>query len=474
MPRNYAAAKTVEGERVKKGIFIVDDDASIRGYLFSLLTMRGYSVECFENGERMLARLSSAEHPGLILLDVVMPDCDGIEIAQKVSALAATVPIIMLSGVGDIRSVVQCMQMGAVDFLLKPVEETILESAINDIFEKRQTGRPADDDGGFITCNPKMQHLRNIIKRVAYTDVPILVLGESGVGKEVVARYAHLHSGRKDQPFVKVNCAALPDDLLESELFGYERGAFTGALNDKPGKFELAHRGTLLLDEIGEMSPRLQAKLLHVLQDGVFSRLGAKKAVHVDTRIIAATNIKLEEAIAGGKFREDLYYRLNVISIDVPPLRERPDEIPELCNHYVKKYRQQYKIAMEQIPAELMQCFMQYAWPGNIRQLENVIRRFLILRDSQQILNELSTRTSQTDAPLAPASTPTQTLSVLHVGANAADQAQKDLVYRTLAETGWNRKKAAARMNICYKALLNKLKRWELEEGKREQEQFAG
>jgi len=453
----------IEGDAMKRRIFVVDDEASVRGYLFSLLSSRGYSIECFESGEQMLKRLSSGDAPGLILLDVLMPECSGIEVAEKVKALGTSIPIIMLSGVSHIRSIVQSMQMGAQDFLIKPFEETVLESAIEDVFERRETAISEDEAAGFITSNPKMQRLRDIVRRVAYTDVPILVLGESGVGKEVVARYAHLHSGRKDQPFVKVNCAAMPNDLLESELFGYDRGAFTGALNDKIGKFELAHNGTLLLDEIGEMSPHLQAKLLHVLQDGTFSRLGARKSVRVDARIIAATNIKLEDAISRGKFREDLYYRLNVISLEVPPLRERPDEIPHLCNYYVKKYRERYKSTIEELPGELMRCFVGCPWPGNIRQLENVIKRFLILRDSQQIIDELSPVSGEVRAPLSPVPESAE-MSLLHVGANAAEQAQRDLVLRTLVETGWNRKKAAARLNICYKSLLNKLKRWNLDE----------
>jgi len=304
-----------------------------------------------------------------------------------------------------------------------------------------------------------MVRLVQIMKRVAATDVPILILGESGAGKEVMARFAHDNSGRGDKPFVKVNCAALPDDLLESELFGYERGAFTGAVTDKPGKFEQANTGTLLLDEIGEMSPHLQAKLLHVLQDGTYSRLGGSKSVRVDARIIASTNVDIGEAIANGKFREDLYFRLSVISIDLPSLRDRREDIAPLCDYFITKYRERYNSQVEELPAELLDCFLKYDWPGNIRQLENFIKRFLVLPNHHSLLTEF-------DSPPAPVidvmpDVSAQPLSLIDIGTKAAARAEEALVRQVLAETHGNRKQAAKRMNICYKALLNKLKRWE-------------
>src|SRR5204863_5489715 len=242
----------------------------------------------------------------------------------------------------------------------------------------RQAPRKGDS-GDFMSLSPKMAQVKNVARQVAGTDVPVLMLGESGVGKEVLARYIHTHSTRADKPFVKVNCAALPDDLLESELFGYERGAFTGALNEKPGKFELADKGTILLDEIGEMTPHLQAKLLHVLQDSEYTRLGGKRTVRVDARVLASTNVNLEEHVGSGKFREDLYFRLNVIRVDIPPLRERREDIPILCNYFLCKYRDRYKSTIDEIVPSLMDSFLRYDWPGNVRQLENSIKRYLIL-----------------------------------------------------------------------------------------------
>ena len=224
-----------------------------------------------------------------------------------------------------------------------------------------------------------MLEMWNVASRVARTDVPVLILGESGAGKEVVARFIHRHSRRADKTVVKVNCAALPQDLLESELFGYERGAFTGAVGEKPGKFELADKGCILLDEIGEMPPNLQAKLLHVLEDGEFSRLGGKRPIKVDVRVLALTNRKLYEAIPRGEFRDDLYFRLSVVKIDIPPLRKRREDIPVLATYFLRRHRDALGSSIEELPAELIDALMRYEWPGNVRQLENTIRRYLIL-----------------------------------------------------------------------------------------------
>src|SRR3989442_10642611 len=449
----------------RRSVLLVDDDESFRGWATLLLRERGYAAEAAENGDQLFERLSSGEMPSIILLDVLLKDSDGIEIMRRIKTAGVTIPVIMLSGLGHVRTVVEAMKLGASDFLTKPFDDDALDEAINKVLEsvsQRQAqvpGTPVSGDGAFVTLNAKMRRLAEIVRRVAHTDVPILIAGESGVGKEVMARHAHLHSGRRDEVFVKVNCAALPHELLESELFGYERGAFTGATTDKPGKFELAHTGTLLLDEIGEMSPLLQAKLLHVLQDGTFSRLGGRKTTRVDARVIAATNINIEEAVAKGKFREDLYFRLNVIRVDLPPLRERREDIPELCNHFIEKYREQYKSQSRELPAELMSRFVQYQWPGNIRELENFIKRFLVLPNHESFLTDFNASGIAAVEERVVVATPPGA-SLLAVSAAAADRAERELVRRVLGETRGNRKQAALKMNICYKALLNKLKRW--------------
>src|SRR5947207_2870905 len=329
----------------KRSILVVDDDRSVRSYLSDFLTSRGYSVECLESGDQAVARLSTGYVPSLMVLDIVMPGISGIEALESVKKLNSSIPVIILSGAGQTKTVVDAMKMGASDFLVKPFEEQELELAIENVVEKQKLKeevktlkRQLDsyvDAGDILSTNPKVLKIKEIAKQVADTDVPVLISGESGVGKEVLARFIHANSSRHDKPFVKVNCAALPDDLLESELFGYERGAFTGALNEKPGKFELADKGTILLDEIGEMSPHLQAKLLHVIQDSEYSRLGGKKTVRVDARVVASTNVNLEEHVSSGKFREDLYFRLNVIRVDLPPLGDRCEAIHILFNYFL-------------------------------------------------------------------------------------------------------------------------------------------
>ncbi len=446
-------------------IAVVDDDESVRSYLGYFLTSRGYGADCFDSGETMLARLSGGSLPAAVILDLLMPKMDGIEVLTRLRGIDSALPVIILSAVDHVRTVVQAMHVGATDYLPKPFEEEDLEAAINAALKRsgvreRVNGILHDSGpelGGAVSANSKMQRVTEIAKMVADTDVPVLLLGESGVGKEVLARFLHSHSNRRDKPFVKVNCAALPNDLLESELFGYERGAFTGAMGEKPGKFELADKGTILLDEIGEMSPHLQAKLLHVLQDGEYMRLGGKRSLRANARILASTNRKLEEEVAKGAFREDLYYRLNVIRVEIPPLRERPEDIESLCHYFVEKYRERYGSPLHQLPPELLQVLLRYDWPGNIRQLENVIRRYLILSDLDLALSDVKGRPAP--APIVQENT----LSLKEVAARAAEEAGREAVLRALEQTNWNRKRAARQLGICYKALLNKLKKWEMD-----------
>ncbi len=333
-----------------------------------------------------------------------------------------------------------------------------------------------------VGANPRMAEIRDTVEKVAGTDVTVLIRGESGVGKEVIARLLFEYSRRRQKPFIKVNCAAIPHDLLESELFGYEAGAFTGANRDKPGKFELANHGTLFLDEIAEMHPMLQAKLLHVLQDGTFSRLGAKRDVAVDVRVVCATNKLLEERVRDGLFREDLLYRINVVTIILPPLRERRDEIPALTDYMLRKYAIQYGRPLRRFSPEAAQRMTLYDWPGNIRELENLCKRFVIVGSETQILRELSNHqhgaasaravpplheqpmAGHLPAPAAGGTPDNSDLSLLEVGRRAAWDAERRAIQQMLEITHWNRREASRRLQVSYKALLNKIKQMQLEE----------
>jgi len=309
-----------------------------------------------------------------------------------------------------------------------------------------------------------MKQIRAQIAIVAKVDVPILLLGESGVGKEILARLIHKLSLRSQKAFVKVNCAALPADLLESELFGYEAGAFTGATRQKPGKFEMANHGTILMDEIGEMNPLLQAKLLHVLQDGQFSRLGGRANVTSDVRVLAATNINIQKAIEQKTFREDLYYRLNAFTINIPPLRERREEIPALLKQYIKRYSEKYSQPTPEQSNRLLQACLQYHWPGNLRELGNFVKRFIVLQDESMAVAELEEKSRLLRASTPPEKFPSNNWEngLKSLVRSSRDQTELKAIEEALAATHWNRKLAAMRLNISYKALLNKVKLYRL------------
>jgi transcriptional regulator with PAS, ATPase and Fis domain len=322
-----------------------------------------------------------------------------------------------------------------------------------------------------------MRKIRSQAALVANVDIPVLMLGESGTGKEVLARLVHKLSPRAHRTFLKVNCAAVPGDLLESELFGYEAGAFTGATHPKPGKFELCNKGTILLDEIGEMPPLLQAKLLHVLQDQQFSRLGSRTVVKVDVRILAATNINIPEALATKRLREDLYYRLNAFTLQLPPLRERKEEIPILLKHFMARMSERYARAALPLSPTLMQACLEYTWPGNLRELSNFIKRYLILGDEQLAIQELHPKGDGSGAQFDPAQTRPVTDGVgglKSLARSAKDEAEAEAIAKALEETNWNRKQAAAILRISYKALLYKIRQYGLAEQKSHHKLSAG
>jgi len=458
-------------------ILVGEDEMEVRGYLDMALKCLGYNVELAQDGDEVLACLRSpAAEISAILLDIMMPNRGGMEILGEIQEIAPNVPVIVVSAASTPPDVVSAMKGGAVDFLSKPVTLDDLRSAIERATEmrSREESAPVRNNGTVTRCflgrNPRMLEIQGLIRQIGWSEAPVLINGETGSGKEVLARELHAQSPRASKPLVKLNCAALPSELVESELFGYERGAFTGAFQQKAGMFEMADEGTILLDEIGDMDVRLQAKLLQVLQDQEFQRIGGKSAIKVDVRVMAATHRDLEKAIAEGNFREDLYYRLNVINVLLPPLRERPEDIAQLAEFILKKHMPADKPPI-QIPQKLMQAMTAYQWPGNVRELENVVRRLLVLRHPDSITRELLAKTNQKkqravpppQAPDEPEEAPLAT-PILQQVHKAKQRAETEAILAALNSTHWNRKQAAALLEIDYKALLYKMKKLGVED----------
>jgi len=458
-------------------VLVIDDDPGIRDYLEAAVSRQGYEVFSAADGEKALATLGRSR-PDIVTLDVVLPGMDGLETLRRLKQRLPDVPVVMLSGHGQARTIVDAMRLGASDFLRKPFEVEELEIAFQKALENSKLKEEVAELRGRVRTeaellllwgdNPRMTEVREMVEQVADTDITVLIRGESGTGKELVARALYQLSGRRSRPFVKVNCAALPSELLESELFGFEKGAFTGAQKRKLGKFEFANQGTIFLDEISEMHPSLQAKLLQVLQDGEFSRLGGEADVKVDTRIVAATNRNLEEAVKDGSFREDLYYRLNVVTVQVPPLRDRIDEVPLLVEYFLEKYNEQYRKQMGPLSPEAMHLLMHHDWPGNVRELENMVKRMVVLNNEKVVLGELAlheeTAAREDDGDVLDLGAlgvdfaNGETMDLKAISKRAAQIAEKRVIEKVLGQTRWNRKEAAERLKISYKALLYKMK----------------
>lgn len=473
-------------------ILLGEDELEVRSYLEMALKCMGYQVELAQNGEEVLSYFASSRPAvSAILLDLLMPRRDGIETLHHIRNLDSTLPVIVISGASSPTNIVNAMKNGATDFLCKPITHEDLGRALNKVLDSDpglcvpKAGAPVlAKSNSFSGNNPKMREIQAMVALVGSSEAPVLIQGETGSGKEVLARELHAHSPRADKIFLKLNCAALPSELVESELFGYERGAFTGAFQKKTGMFEIAEGGTIFLDEIGDMDIRLQAKLLQVLQDREFQRIGGKELIKVDVRVMAATHRDLEQAIVDRTFREDLYYRLNVINFRLPPLRERQDEIVGLTEYLLAKYAVPGK-PLPAITHDLKHALLTYHWPGNVRELENVMRSLTILRDPDLIMRELHLKTLRkplfskreglaivppthvsphpTNAPMerdsAVANTP-----ILEQVKKAKQQAESEAILTALTSTRWNRKHAAALLKIDYKRLLYKMKRLGLED----------
>jgi two-component system response regulator AtoC len=491
----------------KPFISIVDDDSGFANYLRTFLSLRGYETRSYSRGDEIVASIKQGDPPDVVLLDVMMPGMNGLETLKALKTAKPDLQVIMLSGREQASTIVEAVRLGAADYVVKPDDpeglgEIALDSAIKSAIEKtrlvseitelrRQLSDDQDRAFLFWGDSPDMKTIATVIEQVADSDVTVLIRGESGVGKELVARAIHQRSSRGDRPFVKVNCAALPAELLESELFGHEKGAFTGAATTRIGKFEQADTGTIFLDEIGEMKAALQAKLLHVLQDAQFTKLGSNRPVNVDVRVVAATNRDLEAMMLRGEFREDLYYRLKVIEVTVPPLRERRNEITQLTQFFIDRYARRYNRPVRQLSEELQRRFLSYEWPGNIRELENMIKRIVILQDEALVLREIerNPRAALVGAAAAhsngrvtaafpaddggdldaveaeEAAQPEVAVATAPAGSRLADvaksaamKAERSIIEDTLQQVHWNRRRAAQQLGVSYKTLLNKIK----------------
>jgi len=374
-------------------ILVVDDELSMREFLEILLTKEGYSVSCADSGEEACTILGR-EFFDLVITDIRMDNIDGIGVLRKAKEVNSEIPVIIISAFATAETAVEAMKDGAYDYIPKPFEVSEFKKIVRDAIHKKTISRPEGEDhlekgyhfGCLIGESPQMKRIYDLIQRVATTKTNILISGDSGTGKELVARAIHGQSQRKDKPFVVINCAGIPETLIESELFGYKKGAFTGASIDKAGLFEAAHGGTVFIDEIGELSPAIQVKLLRVIQERAFTRIGETKERKVDVRFISATNKNLEQEVMAGHFREDLFFRLNVIEIPVPPLRDRKGDLPLLAHHFLEKYSRELGKDIKKVSTYAMDILGEYPFPGNVRELENIIERCVALETSNIVL----------------------------------------------------------------------------------------
>ena len=466
----YPLSSLKSSAKSRSQILIMEPDLAVLDYLRSTLGNQ-YSLNLFSEEQTLLDRLEQAGDPDLLLL-ALHSNRDPMPLLTHIRCTKPQLPVIVLSCSAELGDLEMVIRMGVRAIVMKPFLGSDVEQAIEEHLANAATERekkvaaetmreiPLNETHSFVRSSKRMRDLEAQASLVARADIPLLILGESGTGKEILALYTHKMSSRSSKIFLKVNCAAVPADLLESELFGYEQGAFTGAVKTKPGKFETCTGGTIFLDEIGEMPAILQAKLLQVLQDGTFSRLGSRSPMKVDVRVIAATNINMKEAMANKTFREDLYYRLNGFTLSIPPLRERKDEIAVLSEYFMRKGAKKYGREVLGFSKALMETLTAHNWPGNLRELENVVNRYLVLGDEKSILDELTPHDSvEGTAEAGEASNGSGLKAMVR---NLKGEAESTAIAQVLEEVGWNRKAAANDLQISYKALLYKIKQYDL------------
>lgn len=466
---SYPGPVLKSSAKSRSQILILEPDLAVLDYLRLTLGDR-YALSLFSEEQTLLDRLEQKDAPDLLLL-ALHTSRDPLPLLTHIRCSKPNLPVIVLSCSAELRDLEMVIRLGVRGIVMKPFIGSDVEQAIEEHLASVEKKVPAADalkeiplneTHSFVRSSKRMRDLEAQAALVARADIPLLILGESGTGKEILALYTHKMSSRSQNIFLKVNCAAVPADLLESELFGYEQGAFTGAVKTKPGKFEVCTGGTIFLDEIGEMPAMLQAKLLQVLQDGTFSRLGSRSPMKVDVRVIAATNINMKEAMANKTFREDLYYRLNGFTLSIPPLRERREEIPLLSDYFMRKGAKKYGREPLPFSADLTHGLIEHSWPGNLRELENVVNRYLVLGDEKAILDELSPSTAyQGSSSVAAAEAPGGAGLKAMVRSLKGD-AESTAIAQVLEGVGWNRKAAANDLQISYKALLYKIKQYDL------------
>lgn len=453
----------------RKKILIIDDEESMRHMLSLILKKEGYEVITANGGKEALELVSSISFD-FILSDIIMPEMDGLELLQALKDRKVESTIIMMSAYGTINTAVEAMKRGAYDYISKPFrpDEALMalrkaeerESLRQENIRLRQEVLREYSFGNIIGKSPRMLQIFELIKKISDYKTSVLLVGESGTGKEMVARCLHYNSPRSKAPFIAVNCGAIPETLLESELFGHEKGAFTDAKKEKRGSFEMAHEGTLFLDEVGELSPSAQVKLLRALQEGEIKRLGSERPITVDVRIIAATVKDLHKEVAGGKFREDLFYRLNVLQLNLPPLRERKEDIPLLTEHFIQKYNNRHKLNIEGISEEALTFLLNYNWPGNVRELENIIERAMILTQGRKIMAENLPAEIK-----SPEQNRIKKLIEEEISIKKATRLlEEELIRKALQKTGGNRTQAARILEISHPALLSKIKEYGIDD----------
>lgn len=449
---------------MKPRILIVEDEEKLRRVIELHLLASGFEVDQAGSAEEGLLL---ADRVQLVITDLRLPGMDGLDLLAQIHRQNAQVPVIVMTAFGTVENAVEAMKSGAVDFLLKPFSLNHLTAVVNKALEVRalrDENRQLKEELGhryqfsnIVGRSPAMQEIFSSITRVAPTRATVLLAGESGVGKDLIARAIHFHSPRAERPFVKINCTAIPENLMESELFGYEKGAFTGAATSKPGKFEQADTGTVFLDEIGDVPASVQVKLLRVLQEREFERLGSNKTRHIDVRVIAATNVDLRAALEQGTFRQDLYYRLNVVPINLPPLRERKEDIPFLADHFMKKHSRELRGKEARLTDAAVEKLMSYHWPGNVRELENVIERSLVL-GSGEFLDAAEIKLDTNPQPRAASSG----APVLPEGMTL-DQLEQEIIRDALERSHGNKSQAARLLGITRNALRYRLSQMGLE-----------